>query len=127
MAWGMPHFFWIFLIVVIAIMAAARSTRATQREKTIRAAIEKGATLDPALLATLQRPSSPQDARAGLMTGAIVTFFVGVGLAAMGYVLSFGSSDMGALRGLGGVAALLWCIALGLFVARLAIRPSADR
>jgi uncharacterized protein DUF6249 len=126
MAWGMPHFFWIFLIVVIAIIAAQRSTRATQREKTIRAAIEKGATLDPNLLATLQRSSNPQDARAGLMTGAIVTVFVGIGLAAMGYVLSL-DGNFGALRGLGGVAALLWCIALGLFVARLAIRPNSDR
>lgn len=126
MAWGMPHFFWIFLIVVIAIAAAGRTTRATQREKTIRAAIEKGTTLDPNLLATLQRSSSPQDARAGLMTGAIVTFFVGLGLAAMGYVLSL-DGNFGAFRGLGGVAALLWCIALGLFVARLAIRPSAGR
>jgi hypothetical protein len=127
MAWAAPHFFWIFIISIVAIGAIQRVIRSYQREKTIRTAIEKGATLDPAVLETFHRPSRPQDARAGLMTGAIVTFFVGTGLGAMGYVLSMNSHDDGALRGLGGVMALMWCIALGLFVARLAIRPNVDR
>jgi hypothetical protein len=128
MEWGTPHFFWIFIISIVAIVAVQRIIRSYQREKTIRAAIEKGASLDPSLIASLQRsPSHPQDARAGLMTGAIVTFFVGTGLGAMGFVLSYSQGDTGALRGLGAVMALMWCIAIGLFVARLAIRPTADR
>jgi len=127
MAWGTPHFFWIFVISVIVVVAVQRVIRTTQREKTIRAAIEKGATLDPGLLATLDRPSRAQDARAGLMTGAIVTFFVGTGLGAMGYVLSLDGRGSDVLRGLTGVMALLWCVALGLFVARLAIRPPSGQ
>ncbi|HWD26490.1 MAG TPA: hypothetical protein VG387_04950 [Rhizomicrobium sp.] len=128
MVWATPHFFWIFVISIVAIVAVQRVIRSYQREKTIRAAIEKGATLNPDLIASLQRtPGHPQDARAGLMTGAIVTFFVGTGLGAMGFVLSYSQGDTGAMRGLGAVMALMWCIAAGLFVARLAIRPSADK
>jgi len=117
-----PHvdFFWLFILAIILISAVSRIFRSHQREKTIRMAIEKGVTLDPGTLHNLQTSAaSPQDSRAGLLTGAIVTFFVGCGLIAMGYVLSM-DGNMGAFRGLAGVGAFLWCISLGLFVSRLA-------
>ncbi|HEY4943062.1 MAG TPA: hypothetical protein VII56_16655 [Rhizomicrobium sp.] len=114
-------FFWLFILVIVLGGIVSRIIRSNQREKTIRAAIEKGVTLDPATLGSLStRTSSPQDARAGLMTGAIVTFFVGCGLTVMGYVLSMGG-ESSAFRGLAAVGGLLWCISAGLFVARLAI------
>jgi hypothetical protein len=114
-------FFWLFIMVVVLGGTISRVIRSNQREKTIRTAIEKGVALDPATLNSLNsRPSSPQDTRSGLMTGAIVTFFVGCGLMAMGYVLNMGG-DTNALHGLMAVGALLWCIALGLLVARFAV------
>jgi hypothetical protein len=115
-------FFWLFILVIVLGGTVSRVIRSHQREKTIRAAIEKGVTLDPATLNSLSaRTASPRDARAGLMTGAIVTFFVGCGLAVMGFVLSTGGNP-DAFRGLAGVAGLLWCISLGLFVAQFAVR-----
>jgi hypothetical protein len=113
--------FWLFIVVIALAGIVSGIIRRAQREKTIRLAIEKGVTLDPATLENL-RPSRPQDARAGLMTGAIVTFFVGTGLGVMGYVLSI-DGDVSTFRSLAAVGGLMWCIAAGLFVARLAIRP----
>jgi hypothetical protein len=114
-------FFWLFILAIVLGGIVSRVIRSHQREKTIRAAIEKGVTLDPATLSNLSASrSSPQDARGGLLTGSIVTFFVGCGLAVMGYVLSIGGNP-GTFRALAAVGGLLWCISAGLFVARLAI------
>lgn len=116
------NFFWLFILVIVLGGIVSRVIRSHQREKTIRAAIEKGVTLDPATLQSLQtNASSPQDARQGLLIGSIVTFFVGCGLAAMGFFLSLNGHD--AFHPLLGVAGLLWCISLGLFVAHFAVRP----
>jgi hypothetical protein len=119
--------FWIFILLIVLGGIVSRIIRSAQREKTIRAAIEKGVALDPATLSSIRASASsaasPQDARAGLLTGSIVTFFVGCGLMAMGYFISL--NDMSALDPLLGVGALLWCISAGLFVARLAI-PSRE-
>ncbi|HEY0106742.1 MAG TPA: DUF6249 domain-containing protein [Rhizomicrobium sp.] len=112
------NFFWIFVLVIVLAAMVSTMIRSYQREKTIRIAIEKGVTLDPAMLRA--RTSSPEDARAGLLTGAITTLFVGLGLAAMGYVLSL-NGNAEAFWGLAAVGALLWCISLGLFLARLAV------
>ena len=58
-------FFWLFILVIVLGGIVSRVIRSHQREKTIRAAIEKGVTLDPATLSSLSaRASSPQDARA---------------------------------------------------------------
>ena len=115
-----PSFFWLFILVIVLGGIVSRIIRSHQREKTIRAAIEKGVTLDPGTLNSLQATvRNPQDERNGLLTGAIVTFFVGCGLMVMGYVLSL-DGNFHIFRALGGVGALLWCISLGLFVSRLA-------
>ncbi|MBS0470471.1 MAG: hypothetical protein JSR60_05325 [Proteobacteria bacterium] len=115
-----PNFFWIFILVIVLGGIVSRIIRSHQREKTIRLAIEKGVSLDPGTLNSLQRSASnPDDTRAGLLTGAITTFSVGAGLMVMGFVLSLdGQGD--ALHPLMAVGGLLWCIALGLFVSRLA-------
>ena len=123
MVWGTPHFFWIFVISVIIVVSVQRVIRSYQREKTIRAAIEKGVSLDPATLHSLQASApSPQDSRNGLLTGAIVTFFVGCGLAVMGYFISL-NGDGRVLHAMAGVGGLMWCISLGLLVAHFAVRP----
>ena len=116
------NFFWLFILGIVVVSAISRTLRNNQREKTIRTAIEKGVTLDPATLNSLNPPRerNPQDVRAGLLTGSIVTFFVGCGLAAFGYVLSMNGNPR-IFPVLCGVGALLWCISLGLFVSRLAV------
>ncbi len=115
-----PNFFWLFILIIVLGAIVSRIIRSHQREKTIRMAIEKGVTLDPGTLHSLQASSAnPQDARNGLLTGSIVTFFVGCGLMGMGYVLSMDGNGH-ALRAMLGVGVLLWCISLGLLVSRFA-------
>ncbi len=116
-------FFWLFILAIVLGGIVSRIIRSAQREKTIRAAIEKGVSLDPATLHSLQASApSPQDSRNGLLTGAIVTFFVGCGLGVMGYFISL-NGDGRVLHAMAGVGGLMWCISLGLLVAHFAVRP----
>lgn len=120
MHWVGVSWFWIFILVISLAGVVQTMLRNYQREKTIRMAIEKGVTLDPAALTSLQRnPNNPEDTRRGLLIGSIVTFSVGCGLMVMGYVL--GLERGGPLVPLFGVGGLLWCISLGLFFARYAV------
>lgn len=123
--WHGPNFFWLFVLAIIVVSIIARVIRSHQRERTIRMAIEKGVALDPSALSSLQRgASNPQDTRTGLLTGSIVTFFVGCGLMAMGYVLGLDGVHHSP-HPLIAVGVLLWCISAGLFVSRLAIGRSS--
>ncbi|MEI9996996.1 MAG: DUF6249 domain-containing protein [Rhizomicrobium sp.] len=122
MYWIHADFFWIFILVIVLVGTISRVIRSHQREKTIRTAIEKGVTLDPATLASLQA-SPAGNPRQGLLTGAIVTFFVGCGLALMGYVLNTDSNGE-TFRAMAAVGALLWCISLGLLLAGLVAKRS---
>ncbi|HXC56718.1 MAG TPA: hypothetical protein VNU97_15580 [Rhizomicrobium sp.] len=117
------NFFWLFILIIVLGSTVSRIIRSHQREKTIRTAIEKGVPLDPATLHSISasQAASPQDRRAGLLTGSIVTFFVGCGLMGMGYFIGLDKPE--AFHPLLGVGGLLWCISLGLFVAHFSIAP----
>lgn len=120
MHWAGVSWFWIFILLISLAGVIQTIFRNYQREKTIRMAIEKGVTLDPAALTSLQRnPTTAEDTRRGLTIGSIITFFVGCGLMVLGYVI--GMERGGPIIPLLGVGGLLWCISLGLFVSRFAI------
>ena len=123
MFWLSGNFFWIFILAISLAGIVSGLVRSHQREKTIRTAIEKGVALDPATLSGLQARAiqTPQQARAGLITGAIVTFATGCGLAGMGYFLNDDSGGQ-TLHAFLAIGALLWCIGLGLAVAAFAVR-----
>ncbi|MBV9043697.1 MAG: hypothetical protein JO294_01115 [Alphaproteobacteria bacterium] len=116
-------FFWLFIMAVVLGGIISGILKNNEREKTIRAAIEKGITLDPGTLSSLRAgaTNNAESARAGLFTGSIITFFVGVGLMAMAFFI--GVPEEGhPIFPLIGVGVLLWCISAGLFVARYAHR-----
>ncbi len=115
--------FWLFILGVVVAGIVSSIIRTNAREKTIRAAIEKGVALDPSTLDALRTPAmEPQSPRFGLMVGAIMTFFVGIGLVLLAVFIHFGSGPI--VWPLVGVSGLLWCIAAGLFVAsRIAPGP----
>ncbi len=118
-------FFWLFILAIVLGAIISGVIRSSQREKTIRAAIDKGVSLDPGTLSSLRASAgnSPEAARAGLLTGSIITFFVGCGLMAMGWFI--GMPEHGhPIYPLLGVGVLLWCISAGLFVSRYAHRVS---
>ena len=107
--------FWLFILGVSVAGIISSIVRTNERERTIRAAIEKGVALDPATLDALRSHAmEPQSPRFGLLVGAIMTFFVGIGLVVLGAFVHFGD---GIVWPLVGVAGLLWCISAGLFVA----------
>ncbi|MEJ0027069.1 MAG: hypothetical protein WDN01_13660 [Rhizomicrobium sp.] len=111
--------FWLFILGVSVAGVVSGIIRSADREKTIRAAIDKGVALDPATLEALRNAAAnpPSNPRFGLLVGSIMTFAVGCGLMLLGYFIGMDETTSNSLHPLLGVGALLWCISLGLFVA----------
>jgi hypothetical protein len=111
--------FWTFVAICVVAGAASSVMRNRETQKTIRQAIEKGQTLDPATLERLLQtnappPSAAPQTRFGLITGGLVMVCVGVGLAVMGWFISLDKPEafhpmlgVGSLVGLIGVALLV--------------------
>ena len=79
--------FWTF-VAIAAIGAFWREFAIKrEREKTIRAAIEKGQQLDPEVIAQMYRHEARFDPQL-LLIGGVVTLATGIGLPIMGYFLS---------------------------------------
>lgn len=102
--------------------------RRREAQKTLRAAIEKGQTLDPEVVDRILGPRpGPDTAGRDLKTGGVVTLFVGLGLAAMGWLISLGEPSSNAFFALAGTGAMVGLIGLGLIVAgRLAREERRD-
>lgn len=114
--------FWLFILGICVAGIISTIVRTNERERTIRAAIDKGVALDPATLDALRSHAvAPQSPRFGLMVGSIMTFSVGVGLGVMAYFI--GLEDNHTIWPLFGVGGLLWCISAGLFVASRVAPP----
>ncbi len=112
--------FWLFVILVTIVPIVLHHRRRMETEKTIRMAIEKGASLDKETLDRLlgasvaeQSHDSPENTRrGGFITGA-----VGVG------IFFFAVFTGGKI--LIGVAALLVCIGAGIFASAMFMKPKA--
>lgn len=116
--------FWLFILGISVAGIISTIVRTNERERTIRAAIEKGVALDPATLDAMRRQaiSTQGNPRFGLLVGSIMTFAVGVGLCILAYFV--GLEDNHIIWPMFGVGGLLWCISAGLFVAsRFAPEP----
>ena len=112
--------FWAFVAVCVAAGAAQAIFRNRETQKTIRLAIEKGQTLDPATLERLLKGNAPATAppsqtRFGLITGGIVMLSIGAGLAVMGWFISL--DQPGALHPMLGVGCLVGLIGVALLLA----------
>lgn len=113
--------FWLFILVIVLAGIVSNIIRGHQREKTIRAAIEKGVTLDPETLRSVNHVNGSP--RFGFRVAAIITFFVGVGLLVLAY---FAGHDGEPIRPMMGVTGLMWCISLGLFVSSFFAPKTGD-
>jgi hypothetical protein len=117
--------FWLFVATCVVAGVASSVLRHREAQKTIRQAIEKGQTLDPATLDVLLRsdrppPPKPQDSRAFLLFGGIMLLAVGAGLGAIGFFLSV--NDPKALYPGLGAGSLVGMLGVGLLVVRAMIR-----
>jgi hypothetical protein len=107
-----PLIFFGFLAAVIIVPRVMKSKERQAMQQTIRAAIESGQPLPPEVLDAMTRnvrtePSAARDFRSG-----IVWLFIGIGLAAFGYLLGFEPGADDARYPLLGIAAIPACIGL---------------
>ena len=85
--------FWIFVAICVVSGMVGGVLRHRETQRTIRQAIEKGQTLDPATLDRLMHTAKsepPQSTWYGMLTGGLIMISIGVGFAAMGWFVSMG-------------------------------------
>jgi hypothetical protein len=108
--------FWVAIFGIVAVKVWGSRSAERERQQTLRAAIERGQQLDPAMLEKIlagqpQSIGSPY----GLLIGGVVVLFAGAGLALLGVFV--GADDPEAFKGVVGSAALIGMVGLGLCVA----------
>jgi len=108
--------FWVAIFGIVAVEVWGRRTAERERQQTLRAAIERGQQLDPAMLEKIlagqtQSRGSPY----GLLIAGVIVLFAGAGLALLGVVV--GADDADAFKGMVGSAGLIGMVGLGLCVA----------
>ena len=111
--------FWLFVILITIVPIYLHHRRRLETEKTIHMAIEKGASLDPAMLERLLGASTTDDAEKDSpeqsRRGGIITASVGIGI--------FMFSVFTGIEKLIGPAALVLCIGIGIFVSASYFKP----
>ena len=115
-----PAAFWMFVAIVVAASVAGSAFRYRETQKTIRQAIEKGQTLDPATLERLMHggsppTQSPAQTRFGFIVGGVIMLCIGAGLAVMGWFISLTNHQP--VYPMLGVGALVGMIGVGLLIA----------
>ena len=113
--------FWGFIAIVVAASIWREVVFRRETEATIRLAIEKGQTLDPALIDKLLKPRNRRD-RDGLLIGGAVTLATGIGLPIMGYFIRL-SGESNAFYPLIGVGFLVSLIGITLLILARVVHP----
>ena len=114
---------WVAIVLIVAITGLRRFLTERERQRTLRAVLERGQSLDPQLLQKLVARQERPRTREGLLVGGITTMGAGIGLAVFGLVLGSRHGDPEALSPLLGVGAMVFCIGLALLVASRLVPP----
>ena len=110
--------FWIAIAVIVFINVWGKRSAERERQQTLRAAIERGQQIDPAMIEKIMAgQQKPKEMQYGLLIGGVVVSFAGLGLVLMGWIL--GGDDGEAIRGLMGSGVLVGMVGVGLFVAHV--------
>ena len=119
------YYFWIAIVLIVVVSAARKYFIERERQRTLRAALERGQQIDPALLQNIVSRPVTTNSSEGLQSGGIIMIALGIGLAVMGYCISLGDpSDQDARMPMLGVGLLVACMGIGMLGAsRLARRP----
>ena len=127
-----PHLVPVAFLLFLTICAVAGIVTDYLKRKAsldaLRAAIERGQQLDPALVERLMTPEKPSGsgiAPIGLMVGGIIVTAVGAGVFLMSFLLS--REDPSALYPIMGGGTVCLCIGTGLFIASRAVERYRQR
>jgi len=113
--------FWVAIAVIVFIQVWGKSSAERERQLTLRAAIERGQQIDPAMIEKIMAgQQKTKQSQFGLLIGGVVVSFAGVGLVLMGLIL--GTEDPEQLKGLVGSGVLVGMVGVGLFVAHVLLR-----
>jgi Flp pilus assembly protein TadB len=109
--------FWGFIAAVVVAGIWYDIRKKAEQQKTIRALVESGQQLDPEVIDSLfkKEVEDPVKVSKDMKLGAVVVCATGVGLALFGVFLSF--IDTSAFFAMLGVGAMLFMVAVGLWVA----------
>jgi MFS family permease len=119
--------FWVAIVFIVMIAALRRYLTERERQQTIRAALERGQQIDPALLQNIVARPKPANSFEGLQTGGIIMIALGIGLAVMGYCISLGDpSDHNARMPMLGVGLMVACMGTGMLIASRLVRRPKD-
>ena len=83
--------FWVAIMVIVAVSALRKFLTDRERQRTMRAAIERGQQVDPVLLSKIVARQPPCSYRGQLQIGGIITLATGIGLCLMGMFLRLDS------------------------------------
>jgi len=127
-----PHLVPVAFLLFVTICAVAGIVTDYLKRKAsldaLRAAIERGQQLDPALVERLMTPEQPSGsgiAPIGLMVAGIIVTAVGVGVFIMSFLLSH--EDPSALYPIMGGGVVCLCVGTGLFIASRAVERYRQR
>lgn len=110
--------FWVAIAVIVFITVWGKRAAERERQLTLRAAIERGQQIDPAMIEKIMAgQQKPKESQFGLLIAGVVVSFAGLGLMLMGWIL--GGEDGEAIRGLVGSGVLVAMVGVGLFVAHV--------
>lgn len=104
--------FWIAIVAITLINVWGKRTAERERQLTLRAAIERGQQLDPAMLEKLTALQTRSSSPFGLLIAGVVVLSTGVGLALLG--LFVGAHDADTYNGTIGAGLLVGMVGVGL-------------
>jgi hypothetical protein len=113
--------FWLFIAIIVVAAVLNQTLKHRETQKTIRQAIEKGQTLDPATLERLlQANGPPPPNRTGFAAGGLILVCIGIGFALMGWFVS--GNDSQTFRVFLGIGSLIGMIGVPLLILSAFIR-----
>lgn len=107
--------FWLFLAVVVGGAMWFDARKKESQQETLRRLVESGQNIDPAVVDKMLRSTGSERKDRDLKVGGIITLFVGVGLAVMGWFI--GQFDQQAFKAMLGVGGMVGLIGVGLLLA----------
>lgn len=109
---------WIAIVLIVAVSALRKYLTERERQQTLRAALERGQPIDPAVINKIVTRQAPYSSRRQLQTGGVITLSVGIGLGLMGLFV-FPSRGPDFFNPLLGPGVLVAVIGLGILLASL--------